>query len=336
MLLLLSVALAAPWTAATTPAARITGALTSATLPDDTPWRATVATIGPFELTPGKQTFSPGPGGPFDTIVVSDEGAIVRVAEETGGIRFVVGVRREDLALRPNDRAPIQARPGVTPINASVAFAGGTPLVLGATAEGATKVSWSEDGFSVDAWMPTASLGPTWQVTRWQKDGRFADVSLVDPTGGDGGVAVELRDGPDGDVLATMRPDVALMLYAAGATKQGWRRVEVTTAAVHAFGWVRASAVQDVGPHGVGVGGGWGGPRDTGPLVVLAKGAALRAAGADVAFGATLRDVEVRLLKADGNRVTVSVNSAWGSVTGEVACKRLVRAEGELPRCEVQ
>lgn len=331
MILFLSTALAAPWTASTTPSARIAGALASPTLFDDTPWRATVGKVGTIELVPGTPTSPRGEESLFDTVVVSDEGAIVRVAEETGGIRVVVGVRRDDLALRPGDRAPVHARPGVAPTNASLVFAGGTALQLGSAQQGDTKVTWSDDGLSVDAWMPTTSLGPTWQVTKWAMDGRFADLGLVDPA-----AKVELRDGPNGDLLATLQDDVALLLYAAGTTREGWRRVEVQTRVALAFGWVPASAVREVTPHGVGRGGGSGGPRDSGPMITLTKGTALYAAGASVPFGRALRDVEVRLDRADGNNAKVLAPSAWGSLPAEVRCKRLVRVDGEIPRCEVQ
>lgn len=334
MLFLLAAAAAASWPDATTPAARITGALTAASPGDDTPWRATVGAIGPFELHPGKRVSSPESAHPFDTVVVSDEGAVVRVAHEDRGVRVVVGVRREDLALRPDDRAPVHAQPGKAPKDGAVALAGGTAVTLGEKSRGDVRVAWSDQGLTVDAWVPATALGPLWRITRWPMDGRFADLALVAPTQGDGGVP--LRDAPDGDILATLRAETTLLLFAAGPARAGWRPIEVRTTAAHARGWVPADAVADVPGYGVGFGGGGGSPPLTGSLVELAKGALLRAVDATLPFGRTLRDVRVTRVAVDGTRVRVSVPSAWGSLSGVVECVRLVEREGNVPRCEVE
>ncbi|MDP2310429.1 MAG: hypothetical protein Q8P18_30710 [Pseudomonadota bacterium] len=327
---------AATWPAAPTPAARITGALSAVSPGTDTPWRATVASIGPFEVNPGKRVFSPGDTQPFDTIVVSDEGAVVRVAHDSRGVRVVVGVRREDLAPRPDDRAAIRAEPGKVPATGGVALAGGTAITLGAKAHGDVRIAWSEDGLTLDGWVPAAAVGPLWRVTRWQMDGRFADLALVDPTHGDGGVSVPLRDGPGGDVLATLRADTTLLLFAAGAASEGWRPIEVRTPAAQAHGWVPADAVADVPGYAVGAAGGSGGPPLTGSLVELARGAFIHAIDATIPFGRALRDVQVSRLSGDGRRVRVSLPTAWGNLIGEVECRRLTEREGEVPRCEVE
>ncbi|MDP2313132.1 MAG: hypothetical protein Q8P41_09530 [Pseudomonadota bacterium] len=336
MLLFFAAAAAAPWPDAPTVAARIAGALSAASPGQDTPWRATVAAIGPFELTPGRRTFSPGNTQPFDTIVVSDEGAVVRVSHDHQGVRVVVGVGREDLALRPDDRAPVRAEPGKAPAAGGVVLAGGTAVTLGARALGDVRIAWSDDGLTLDGWVPAAAVGPLWRVTRWPMDGRFADLALVDPTHGDGGVSVPLRDGPEGDVLATLRADTALLLFAAGPARGGWRPVEVRTPAAQAHGWVPVDAVVDVSGYGVGFGGGSGGPPLTGPLVELAEGAYIRAVDTTIPFGRTLRDVQLYRGAVEGRRVRVTVPTAWGNVSGEVECVRLTEREGKAPRCEVE
>ncbi|MES2642345.1 MAG: hypothetical protein V4850_22875 [Myxococcota bacterium] len=334
LLLLAAAASAASWPDAPTPAARIAGALSAASPAADTPWRATVASIGPFELNPGKRTFSPGDTQPFDTIVVSDEGSVVRVAHEDRGVRVVVGVRREDLALRPDDRAPVRGQAGKAPTDGGVALAGGTPVTLGAKAKGDLRVAWSDEGLTLDGWVPAASLGALWRVTRWPMDGRFADLALVDTT--DGGASVSLRDAPEGDVLATLRADTTLLLFAAGPARGTWRPIEVRTTAAHARGWVPVDAVRDVPGYGVGFGGGSGSPPLTGSLVEIAKGAFLHGSDATAPFGRTLRDVRLPRVSVEGRRVRVRVPTAWGDVSGEVECVRLLEREGNVPRCEVE
>jgi hypothetical protein len=334
MLLLLVAVAAAAWPDASAPADRIAGALASDSLAADTAWRATVAALGPVELAPGKPTATRGETPPFDTIVVSDEGAIVRVADEQRGVRVVVGVRRADLALRPDDQAAVRAAPGAVPKDGSVSVAGGTPLTLGAKTKGDVRVGFSDQGLTLDGWMPASVLVTVWRETRWPMDGRFADLDIVDP--GDTGVAVPLRDAPNGAVLATLRKDTTLLLFAAGPADGGWRPVEVRTTAVHARGWVAADAVVDVPGHGVGFGGGGGSPPERGTLVQLQKGALIHAADTSTAFGRALRDVQVPGTQVDDRHVRVSVTTAWGSLPGVVECIRITTPVGTMPRCEVE
>lgn len=301
-----------------------------------TPYRATVAAVGPFELEPGRRIFSPENVYPFDTVVVADEGAVVRVLHESAGIRVVVGVRREDLAERPDDGAPVAPGPdGRVPDDTFVRLAGGTPVTLGARTPAAARVTWEAGGVTLDGWARADTLVRVWRASSDSSE-RWSDLRIVDPTNGDGRVTLALRDAPDGRVLATLWPDVELTLRALDAPAGGWRRVEALTDAVHAVGWVAADAVADQEPLGFGYGTGGGTPPLRNMRVAeLAAGTWIRPEGAAAPFARAVRDAHVELVENDGARLRVRLRSAWGWLPGEVDCPRRTPKTGVVElRCE--
>lgn len=292
--------------------------------------RATVATIGPFQVTPGKRTFSPsGPIRPFDTVVIADEGDWVRVADELGGIRVVIGVRREDLALRPADRVALHSGEG----GSLVEIVGGTPVSTLEQGADRALVSWSDQAVSVRGWLPASAVAPIWRSApyKWA----VGDVEVADPTGGDGpSPEVTIHDAPDGEVIATIKPsDWALRSLRSEPGEGGWRRVDVRTDTLRVVGFMRAEALVPAREFGV-EGGVLGGivPADGWLAVELAEGVGISRGG--VAFARAVGEATVWARSVDGDALEVSFGTRWGTLSGTVDCTTRTKPRSAKVRCE--
>ncbi len=290
-----------------------------------TPWRATVVAIGPFELVPGRRTFSPEPTEPFDTLVVDDGGDVVRVLADDGAIRVIVGVRREDLAVRPIERVALAqeaANAGMATDDPGVTLAGGTAATVDVHVGSVAHVVWEDVGLRVDGWLADSQLGRVWRYSPFDMDA-VSDLVIVDPTGGDGLPPVlRVRDAPDGALLGVARNGWMLLL-ARGAAVDGWRPVEVRTAAARVVGWVRADAVaaSDGYGFGEGVGGGTLEMSDV-SWVELGEGTWISVEGEATPFARVTADTRVVLREDHGGTLVVGFRTAWGWLDGVVACGR--------------
>jgi hypothetical protein len=319
-------------------AERIRAALLAESNEAATPWRATVVRIGSYQLAPDREVVTPEPEpADFTLPVVSDEGEVVRIVDEIGDIRMVVGVRREHLASRPTARTKLGPDAGEAgkpwPGESVAEVAGGAPVTAGLWAGKGVLVTWEDEGLRLDGWAPTAAFDEVWRAEPYSPGDRWADVKLVNNEP-DAAVPVPLHALPDGasPVLGALTPDVSLLLFAAGAPVAGWQRVEALTTQARAVAWVPPGAVVAAEPYGTGRGSGGGTPGYRGTLVELAAGVWLRPLDADAPFAQARRTVKVPLLEDRGTTVRVRLRSRWGDLDADVGCAARSEANGQL-RC---
>ncbi len=147
------------------------------------PWRASVADVARYELTPGRRTFSPGPAPPpFDVVVVAADPERVWVTDDYADVRLLIGVPRDRLAPRLIEPTALAATAEAAEAGSTVAatLAPGIGAVVVERRADAVHLQWTDDAVSVAGWVTARRLGDVWRYA--PLDPGSTDRVRVDPS----------------------------------------------------------------------------------------------------------------------------------------------------------
>jgi hypothetical protein len=207
------------------------------------PWRAVLANVGTWKLTRDEEWRQPIDGAsswvPFDVLVADQAGDEVRVVAEREDLLYAVWIPLADLARVPVQTVALAPAPGGPPDEdePGVRLAGGAPLETLEQQDGWTHVRTTAAEVKADGWVPDVLLGRIYHD---------ADFAVADETVDlEPAVGLEVRDAPDGRLLAFLRSDPSLVMRvrALGPAQNGWREIRYPTPVVVVHGWVQADGL---------------------------------------------------------------------------------------------
>jgi len=209
----------------------------------DHEWRAVLARIGRWKLTLAEE-WRPAPEGgpswaPFDVLVAEQSGDAVRVVADRDDMTYAVWVPLEDLAWVPVETVTFGNAAGDTPSadGPSVRLAGGAPIEVLERQNGWTHVRAQSAAFRAEGWVADALVSRIYRKTDLPVAG---ETTGIEPAAG-----LDVRDSPDGRVLATLSPDgtARMRVRALGEAQNGWREILYPTVQARVRGWVRADGL---------------------------------------------------------------------------------------------
>jgi hypothetical protein len=293
----------------------------------DHPWRAVLASVGRWKLTPQEEWREPVEGAsswvPFDVLVMDPGGAEVRVVAEREDMLYAVWIPREDLAQVPVQAVTLAPTKGSTPDEdePGVQLAGGTPIETLEQQGGWTRVRTKLAELVAEGWIPDTLLGRMYRQSDFVVSEERVDLLPE--------VSLEVRDAPSptGALLATLRPDAAqaLRVRALAPAANGWREIRYPNATAIVRGFVQESGLATASAENPG-----GSTHTISANRVRGDFAWLQvpvtteirlSADGDV-FAVTT--MGTKLIVAPGhtpNRTPVTLKTIWGDAPGFVSCE---------------
>lgn len=303
-------------------------ALAAPTVDAVSPWRAHVRSDVPVSLAPGVHAY-PGDGiANWREVVVLAAGEQVTFVTREGPVNLVLTAPNS--AFAPVVTRPVALAPSpevaASPMHVDLT-AGAEVKVLGGAA-GFTEVSWSGEHLVATGWLPSDALGVA-AVPCGMPD-ELHDVEL-----NVGGAAIEVRDAPDGRLIALVSPNEEWMARSLGKTSRksgAWTALVWTDGPMRVAGWVPSTRVKATARahlyrtrHWVDT---YSSEQPAETSVVLPAGAVLTADGSP--FARLVEPAALTLVADAGGSVRVRLRTAWGSLEGETGCVTRSVVEGTL------
>jgi len=212
-------------------------------------WRAVLAHVGSWKLAPDEEWREAEEGAdswvPFDVLVADQAGDDIRVVAERDDLLYAVWIRRADLARVPVEPVALGSAPGRAPDEdePGVRLAGGAPVEVLEQQSGWTHVRTQAAELQADGWVPDVLLARIYR----ESDFVVVDERIdLEPAAG-----LEVCDGPNGHVLAVLRPDAAtrMRVQALGEPQGGWREIRYPSTLYLVHGWVKAEGLTAASPE---------------------------------------------------------------------------------------
>ena len=293
----------------------------------DHPWRAVLATVGKWKLTPGEEWREPVEGAsswvPFDVLVMDPGGAEVRVVAEREDMLYAVWIPKEDLALVPVQAVTLAPTKGDGPDEdePGVQLAGGTPIEALEQQGGWTHVRTKLGDVVAEGWVPDTLLGRMYRQSDFVVSEERVDLLPE--------VNLEVFDGtgPTASKIATLRPDAAqaLRVRALAPAANGWREIRYPNATVIVRGFVQETGLATASTeHPAGSTHTISANRVRGDFAWLQVPVTteVRLSPDGDVFAVTT--MGTKLIVAPGhtpNRTPVTLKTIWGDAPGFVACE---------------
>lgn len=291
-------------------------------------WVARTRTDVPVVVGPGVRAY---PGNAFSdwrTVTVLSDGSTVTLLAREGPINLIIGVDRTALAPLITRPVALVAAPGQAPAPHHVDLVAGAEVKILGSEAGFTNIAWAGEHLTTTGWVPDDALGPI--AAPCLLPDELHDVELLV-----GGPAIEVRDAPDGRVIAWVATQAGWMGRSLGKVRRksgAWSAIVWTEGGMRVAGYVPSSRLQPTARAHLYRTRQWVDvytpEAAVAPTVLLPAGAVL--SSGSTPFAHSSQPVSLPLLSDDGRTVRVRLTTAWGSLEGTTPCERRTQAAGGL------